>query len=121
MKCDHCPLAGQSEACRGERNARFCQRADPASVDHSPGFLQKIANFAVAAVQHVAVGAPMASEDVKAARLAVCVACDQFDRGSCRVCGCGLETKAGWADQECPVGKWGPIVAQKERAAEAAP
>ncbi|SIO58435.1 hypothetical protein SAMN05444166_5678 [Singulisphaera sp. GP187] len=58
----------------------------------------------------MAAGRPQASQAQREARLAVCAACPEYDEGRCRLCGCFLATKAGWADQECPVGKWMAIV-----------
>jgi hypothetical protein len=48
------------------------------------------------------------ADDQVEARLAVCRACDQFnpEAGSCAICGCAMATKARWADQACPLGKW---------------
>lgn len=105
-KCGHCPLLAEERECPGQKNPRVCVRADPTSELHDQGILRKIANFATAVVQHVAAGMPEASPEVKVARLAICQGCDEFNAGSCRLCGCGLEVKAGWADQECPIGKW---------------
>lgn len=108
-KCQHCPLLAEARACPGERNRRVCQRADPESDIHDPGILKKIAGFAKAVLKHVGAGRPMATEEQKAARLARCRACEHYDDGRCRLCGCGLDMKAGWADQGCPAGKWSPI------------
>ena len=105
-KCGHCPLLTEDRDCPGQRNTRVCERADTASPDHAPGILQQIANFAVAATQHVAAGMPMASEEQKIARLTICRACDFFENGGCRLCGCSMDIKAGWKEQSCPIGKW---------------
>lgn len=107
-KCRHCPLLNE---CPGERNARVCVRADASSNEHSPRLLEKITNFTRAAIQHVAAGAPRVDSGVKAGRLVICQGCEQFEDGKCRLCGCNLEVKAGWADQSCPLDppKWGPI------------
>ncbi len=76
--------------------------------------VRRAGNFATAVVQHVAAGSPPATPELKAARLTVCSTCDQKvsdpagDWCRHRKCGCYLETKAGWADQSCPLGKWPP-------------
>lgn len=83
-------------------------RADP-----GPSLVQKAANFATAAVQHVAAGMPMASDEEVARRFAICQACEHFDGDACRKCGCAVKrertffSKLSWASQSCPVGKWG--------------
>lgn len=108
-KCAHCPLASEARSCPGQRNNRVCYRAEKA-----PGIVQKIANFTVAAVKHVAAGRPMATQEQKNARLAICGACEYFDseRQGCRKCGCNLNAKAGWADSACPLTppKWEAVV-----------
>lgn len=110
-KCGHCPLLAEDQPCPGQRNPRVCERADPSSPEHAPGILTQILSFGVAVIQHVAAGAPQANEAQKNARLAICQACEHYEPGRCRVCGCGLSMKAGWADQSCPLDppKWGPV------------
>lgn len=124
-KCHHCPLAGKDEPCRGQRNNRVCLYSDEASPEHRPGFLRKLANFTVAVVGHIVAGAPMATAEVKAARLAVCATCEFHDAEGdrCNQCGCNLSVKAGWSDQACPLDppRWKAIEAQREGATEAAP
>ena len=79
-----------------------------------PSLAAKAANFATAAAKHIAAGAPMASEDEVARRFAICQQCEHYDGKSCRKCGCPVVreraylSKLSWADQACPVGKWGP-------------
>lgn len=77
-----------------------------------PSLLTKAANFAAAAVQHVAAGAPLASEEEVARRHDICKGCEFFDGSACSKCGCPIVrerqyiSKLSWADQKCPVGKW---------------
>lgn len=79
-----------------------------------PSVLQKAANFAASAAAHVAAGMPQASEEEVARRFAVCQACEHFDGKACRQCGCPIVrekqfvSKLSWANEKCPVGKWGP-------------
>lgn len=79
-----------------------------------PSFVQKAANFATAAAQHIAAGAPMASDEEVARRFAICQGCQFYDGKACSKCGCPVVrerkylSKLSWADQSCPVGKWGP-------------
>lgn len=80
----------------------------------APDLLTKARNFAASAAQHVAAGAPLASEEEVARRFAICQQCEHFDGRACRQCGCPVVrerqyiSKLSWADQACPVGKWGP-------------
>lgn len=114
-KCKICPLLETAQqACPGQRNTGVCKRADTKSPDHAPGILRQILNFGMAVVHHAAQGMPMATEEQKNARMAVCRACEWFDgdKGGCRKCGCSMDMKAGWADRSCPLDppKWGPVV-----------
>lgn len=78
-----------------------------------PSFLAKLKNFAVATSQHIASGMPIASEEEIIRRHNICLGCEFFKNNSCLKCGCPLNrdkkfiSKLSWADQECPVGKWG--------------
>lgn len=78
-----------------------------------PSLIQKAANFATAAAKHVAAGAPLASDDEIARRFAICQGCEHYDGKACVKCGCPVKrekaylSKLSWADQSCPVGKWG--------------
>jgi hypothetical protein len=113
-KCGHCPLLAEDGPCPGQRNRRVCEREDAASPVHSPGIARKLLNFAVAAVQHVAAGAPMATAEAKTERLGICQACEHFENGGCKLCGCSMDMKAGWADSSCPLDspKWGPVASE---------
>lgn len=79
-----------------------------------PSFVQKAANFVTAAAKHIAAGAPMASDEEVARRFAICQGCEFYDGKACSKCGCPVNrekaymSKLSWADQSCPVGKWGP-------------
>lgn len=48
-------------------------------------------------------------------RLAICNGCEFYQNDTCLKCGCALsreknyKNKLLWADQKCPVDKWGPI------------
>lgn len=89
----------------------LAREADPVS------WLQKAKNFAVATVQHVAAGMPTASDEEILRRHAICQTCEHFVNDSCGKCGCPIlrdrqfVSKLAWADQSCPVGKWGPAAA----------
>ena len=77
--------------------------------------MQKAVNFATATAQHIAAGSPVASDEEIASRFAICQGCEHYDGKACSKCGCPVVrekaylSKLSWADQSCPVGKWGPI------------
>jgi hypothetical protein len=86
-----------------------------------PPFHKRVFNFAKAAVKHAMAGSPQCTEEEIQTRLEICRQCELFksygDGGICSHdnCGCNLKAeqiylnKLAWADQECPVGKWGKI------------
>lgn len=86
---------------------------EPMPTRDGPGFLTKVKNFAAAAAQHVAAGMPMASDEEIIRRHDICLACEHLQNDACNLCGCpvsrvaGYVSKLSWADQECPIGKWG--------------
>lgn len=45
------------------------------------------------------------------ARLAICRDCDQLMNGTCRLCGCYVETRAAKKGQRCPMvpARWGKL------------
>ena len=79
----------------------------------APSFIEKVKNFASATVSHVAAGMPMASDEEVIRRHDICLGCEFLQDDACAKCGCpvsrvrGYISKLSWADQECPVGKWG--------------
>ena len=87
--------------------------AEPMLSRSAPGFLEKLRNFATAAAGHVAAGMPMASDEEIIRRHDICLACEYLVDNACTQCGCpvsrvkGYVSKLSWADQECPIGKWG--------------
>jgi hypothetical protein len=74
---------------------------------------QKIVNFAASAAKHVGSGMARASEEQVAERFAICQQCQHFDGRACGKCGCPIVrerkfvSKLAWANESCPVGKWG--------------
>lgn len=77
-----------------------------------PSLVQKAANVATAAAQHVAAGMPLADQAEIDRRFAICQQCEHFDGTACSQCGCPVvrqrnwRSKLSWAEQACPVGKW---------------
>lgn len=78
-----------------------------------PGLLRKAANYGKAVAKHVATGRKIVNEEMYQERLEICRGCPSLDQEKmvCRekTCGCFVETKARWASQQCPLGKWLPV------------
>lgn len=76
---------------------------------------QKVGNFAASAAKHLAAGMPRATDEQVAERFAICQQCEHFDGKACKKCGCPVVrerkfvSKLSWANESCPVGKWGPV------------
>lgn len=92
--------------------------ADPneqAPPTQPPPLLNKVLNFTKAASQHALRGSPKCTDDQIQERYNICLSCEHFQNNTCSKCGCTLMreraymNKLAWADQSCPVGKWGPI------------
>jgi hypothetical protein len=85
------------------------------AVGITPSIATKARNFAASAAKHVAAGMPQATDEQVAARFAICQTCEHFDGTACRQCGCPVVrekkflSKLSWANESCPVGKWGPV------------
>lgn len=83
-------------------------------IETDLSFVQKIKNFAKASVEHLANGAKLANEKTILTRYNTCQNCEFFVNNTCNKCGCPLFSdkkyisKLSWAEQSCPVGKWGP-------------
>lgn len=111
---------GQANLCKlgrfdGQVTDGMCRRCirDGLNSTHPLTFAERAKNFAVASAKHIAAGLPMASEEEIARRFAICQACEFYKDGACQKCGCPVVrekkfiSKLAWADQSCPVGKWG--------------
>ena len=50
-------------------------------------------------------------EEAYRARLTLCQACPELMNGTCRLCGCYVETRAAKKGQQCPMvpARWGKI------------
>lgn len=83
--------------------------------ESAPSLLQKVGNFAKSAVRHVASGMPMCTQEQVDERFRICQGCEFLKDGACLKCGCPLVrekkflSKLSWANESCPVGKWGPV------------
>lgn len=89
----------------------LAREADPVS------WLTKARNFATATAKHIAAGMPTASDEEILRRWTICQGCEFLKNDACSKCGCPVArdrkfvSKLAWADQSCPVGKWGPASA----------
>lgn len=79
-----------------------------------PSFVERIKNFAKATADHLGNGCKLASDDTISQRYSTCQNCEFFIKQSCSKCGCPIFankkyiSKLSWAEQSCPVNKWGP-------------
>jgi len=80
-----------------------------------PSLSKKLKAFTVNAIKHVAKGMPTCTQEEIDQRLDICRGCKWFKGGTCLKCGCACVknkkflNKLAWADQECPIGKWGKV------------
>jgi hypothetical protein len=86
-----------------------------ASLGHVLRHPGAIPTAAMEAGAWLAAGAPLAGEEDRAARRAICGVCPQWlptEPGSplmhCAACKC-LAAKLAMATTRCPLGKWGPV------------
>ncbi|MFO0880744.1 MAG: glycosyltransferase [Gemmataceae bacterium] len=49
---------------------------------------------------------PLAGTPEQETRLAECTLCPSRNEGRCGECGCPIEKKTSWAQEQCPLGKW---------------
>jgi hypothetical protein len=62
---------------------------------------------------HLLRGSPKSTVDEINYRYYICISCDKFDDDMCLECGCNVNNKKiflnklAWADQKCPLNKWG--------------
>lgn len=82
-----------------------------------PTLTQRVATFAASVASHIAAGMPRATDEQIAERFAICQGCEFLSGGACSKCGCPVQrewkfiSKLSWANESCPVGKWGPAAA----------
>lgn len=86
-----------------------------------PSLPQRLENFSIAAVKHAVAGNPIVPEEVRKERVRICKECPLFKPNDNDVggvcthssCGCNIKdnqdylNKVNWADQKCPVDRWG--------------
>jgi hypothetical protein len=102
---------GHPENANGPGGCRVCaalarRAAKKAALPAEPNLLQKAISLTAAATRHLAAGRPRVDDATFALRMAACGGCEMRlgtdERPRCRICGCGLATKARWAGQVCP-------------------
>ena len=90
-------------------------RPSPEPHRELPPLAERVANFAASAAKHVAAGMPRCTDEQIAERFAICQGCEFLSGGACSKCGCPVVrearfvSKLSWANESCPVGKWGPV------------
>lgn len=78
--------------------------------------VQKAVGFVTSAAKHVAAGMPAATDEEVARRFSICQGCEFYDGTACSKCGCPVVrekrfvSKLSWANESCPVGKWGAVL-----------
>ena len=94
-----------------------------------PSLTRRVSNFAIAASNHALAGNPTVGIEVVKERLAICKTCELFKPNDNKVggicthssCGCSIQdnldylNKLAWADQECPLKKWGKVEGNPEK------
>ena len=96
------------------------KREDYEERRKSPSFARRFKNFTVSALKHIGKGMPTCTQEEIDERLEICGGCKWFKGGTCLKCGCACTknkkflNKLAWADQECPIGKWGKIEKEEE-------
>jgi hypothetical protein len=87
-----------------------CYCADHEAPAELPGLLASGVHFAAAMGKHLLNRGKNVDEATYQRRVALCVACEHYDDGRCRKCGCkvagSVVAKARWASEKCPLGKW---------------
>lgn len=117
-KCQ-CELAGYCERHKMNKTQSMvdsCKRNIDMFLHHEriagniqePSITQKAINYASAEIKHTYNGRGEVSPEVYDYRMNICKSCPLFveSNKTCLKCGCYLETKCKWIEQECPEGKW---------------
>lgn len=79
--------------------------------------INRIKTFIKSILFHIWRGFPKSTQDQINYRYNICLSCDSFDKlnGECIECGCNVSdkkifmNKLAWADQKCPLDKWGRV------------
>jgi hypothetical protein len=73
-----------------------------------PGLLRKALNFSKALAEHAKAGMKPVEDNIYETRLELCLLCPARAHGVCSKCGCPIDKKPSWAEQQCPADppKW---------------
>jgi hypothetical protein len=73
-----------------------------------PGLLRKALNFSKALAEHAKAGMRLVEDTVYETRLELCLLCPERAHDTCSKCGCPVDKKCSWAEQQCPADppKW---------------
>ena len=110
-----CLRCGQSLTNQTQPHLGHCLCVDDLADHGSVTLAQAMRNLAASAAKHLAAGMPRATDEQVAARFAICQTCEHYDGRACKKCGCPIVrerqfvSKLSWANESCPVGKWGPV------------
>jgi hypothetical protein len=67
-----------------------------------PNLIRKALNFTKALAEHATNGSRLVDDATYEARLDVCALCPHRYYDACGKCGCPVDKKASWAEQQCP-------------------
>ena len=84
----------------------YKDRIDCNKDKNFPTITKQITNFIESSVNHIRLGMKIVPEEVKKERLNICSSCEYYKDNRCSQCGCFMNIKAEWADQQCPLRKW---------------
>jgi hypothetical protein len=73
-----------------------------------PGIIRKALNFSKALASHAASGSKLVDDETFNQRIELCLLCPERAHDVCSKCGCPIDKKASWAEQQCPADppKW---------------
>lgn len=118
LKCEKCGAEICSTVATIAEKRHTC--GDTAAKPKKQSMISSALSFAAAAASHASRGFPIASDDEIERRHSTCLQCEFLVDDACSKCGCPISrakkfiSKLAWADQECPVGKWGKSDSQNQ-------
>lgn len=71
-----------------------------------PGVIAKGIDLIKTVGEWVQQGMPITAPVDVNKRLEICNACEHYDNGTCKLCGCGMSIKARMETAHCPINKW---------------
>jgi hypothetical protein len=98
------PDLGQAAQPHSQPIESLPSAVDPPQV--APGVFDMAASFTTSMARFAAGGFRTVPHDIYQARFAHCLACEQYDLGLCKLCGCYLDAKVRLPHEECPLKKW---------------